>query len=72
MKLIYLFVFITLIVILLLGRSIFSTASDLANSVTSSSSIQTGGKKSRGFLMNIFIVIFAIAVVSYILSPFNK
>jgi len=62
MKLIYLFVFITLIVILLLGRSIFSTAT-----AASSSLGQTGGKKAST-LRTLLYVILAVAVVIFILS----
>jgi hypothetical protein len=75
MKVIYLFVFITFIVILLLGRSIFSYASALANSVTSSSNSsqgQTGGKKAKTFLMTILFVMISLVSILYIMSKLNK
>lgn len=62
MKLIYLFVFITLIVILLLGRSIFSSASEATSSLG-----QTGGKKAST-LRTLLYVILVVAVVIFILS----
>jgi len=61
MKVIYLFVFITFIVILLLGKSIFSSAS-----AESSSLGQTGGKKANT-LRTLLYVILAVAAVIFIL-----
>jgi hypothetical protein len=74
MKLIYLFVFITLIVILLLGRSIFSSASAVTSSVTSTASGfqgHRGGKKSCN-LRTLLYVILAIAAIIFILSKLDK
>ena len=75
MKLIYLFVFITFIVILLLGKSIFSSASAVANSVTSSSNTsqgQSGGKKAKNFLMTIIFAMISLVAILYIVSKLNK
>ena len=75
MKIVYLFIFIALIVILLLGKSIFSSASAVANSVTSSSNSsqgQIGGKKAKTFLMTIIFGMISLIAILYILSKLNK
>jgi len=73
MKLIYLFVFITLIVILLFGRSIFSSVSAVSNSASSSLG-QSGGKKSSNLRTLLFVVlaIFTIVLInSYVENYFT-
>jgi uncharacterized membrane protein YuzA (DUF378 family) len=67
MKLVYLFVFIAFIVILLLGKSIFSSAKAVTNAASGSSIGQTGGKKAST-LRTLLYVILAVAAVIFILS----
>jgi hypothetical protein len=70
MKFIYIFVVIAFIVVLFLGRSIFSSASAVKSSVTSAASGfqgQQGGKKSSS-LQSILYLILAVTVVIFILS----
>jgi small-conductance mechanosensitive channel len=74
MKIIYLFIIIVFIVILFLGKSIFSSASAVTSSVTSTASGfqgQRGGKKSCN-LRTLLYVILAIAAIIFILSKLDK
>lgn len=70
MRVIYLIIFIAFIVILLLGKSIFSSADAVKSSVTSAASGfqgQRGGKKTSS-LQSILYLILAVTVVIFILS----
>lgn len=67
MKLVYLFVFIAFIVILLLGKSIFSSAKAVTNAASGSSIGQTGGKNSTTFTTLLCLTLAVVAVI-FILS----
>ena len=72
MKLIYLLIFIVLIVIIFLGKSILSSASAVTNTVTTAASgiqLQSGGKKTSN--LRILYLIFAITAVIFILANVN-
>ena len=68
MKLIYLFVLAIFIVVLLLGKSIFSSATAVT-SVASNSLGQKGGRKLFT-LQSVLYIILAVALVSFILSKY--
>jgi hypothetical protein len=75
MKFVYIFIAIIFLVILFLGKSIFSSASAVTNSVTSATSSfqgQTGGKKAKTFLMTILFVMISLVSILYIMSKLNK
>ena len=76
MKFVYIFIFIIFAVVLLLAKSMFSSAGAIKNSLTSSASGfqrqgQYGGKKANK-LMTLLYVVLAIIAVIFILSKLNK